>query len=611
MKKPNKQKQTVDKLIPALVSACQAIARKRDLDIYVDDRGTDSPLSTRKRIIVSRPDHEQDSDIIRRMRGQADLASLSLRHHDDKQHSSKRPKDEKSASVYDALEQMRLECLGATRMPGMKRNLEHRMEMHCEIQGYSRLSERADPPLGDVLSLLLREKITGAKPPESIRRICQLWKPAVDKHFKKHFSRLSDNLEDQAAFRHYLTRLLKDLSLLDNQLEKPEGEQEEEDADSEEELEENNDAQDESDAPESGPSGGPEQPNGAEQEQIMPAMGDDDGAQNEETDEQEAQYTPRPPQFESMPEAPTYKAYTKAYDEVVVASQLADEEELTRLRAQLDMKLKDMAQVTGRLAAQLQRLLLARQSREWIYDLDDGLIDSARLARLVTRPDITSIYKQEHDTPYRDTVISLLIDNSGSMRGRPITIAALSTDILARTLERCGVKVEILGFTTRDWKGGNSRKQWMNDGRPEKPGRLNDLRHIIYKSADMRLGRARKNLALMLKDGVLKENIDGEALLWAHGRLLQRPEQRRILLVISDGAPVDDATLSQNSGGYLDQHLRNVITSIEQYSDVELLAIGIGHDVSRYYQKAVTLHNADKLADTLLEQMRELFTEKR
>lgn len=603
-----KPKRTIDKLLPPLVSACQAIARKTDLDIYVDDRGTDDPLSTRKRIIVSRPDHEHDSDVIRRMRGQADLASLTLRYHNDKQHHSKRPHNDRSADVYDAMELMRLECLGATKMPGMKRNLEHRMEMHCETMGYSRLNERSEPPMGDVLALLLREHITGAKPPASLRRLCNHWKPMVDKHFAKHFKKLEGHLDDQEAFQYYMQRLLKDLSLFDNPMDCENEQDEDAEAEGEEERSESDEAEDESDAPDSGPSGGPDQPSPGDQEQFSPSSGDEEAEGQDDTQEQEAQYSPRPPEFSAMPEEPTYRAYTTAFDEVVVASELADEEELSRLRTQLDVKLKDMAKVTGRLASQLQRLLLARQTHEWVYDLDDGLIDSARLSRLITRPDVTNIYKEERDTPYRDTVISILIDNSGSMRGRPITIAALSTDILARTLERCGVKVEILGFTTRDWKGGNCHKQWLNDGRPEKPGRLNDLRHIIYKSADMRLGRARKNLALMLKDGILKENIDGEALLWAHRRLLQRPEQRRILLVISDGAPVDDSTLSHNSGGYLDQHLRKVIHSIEDFSDVELLAIGIGHDVSRYYERAITIHNVDKLADTLLEQMKMLFT---
>ncbi len=599
-----------ERFMPVLVAACQAIARKTDLDIYVGESGADSPLSARKRIIVTRPDHDHDSDVVRRMRGQADLAAMALRFHNEKEHQKHRPANETSSEVYDALEQMRLECIGAKRMPGMKRNLEHRMEMHCETMGYSRLNKTAEPPLGDILALLLREHITGSKPPESIRRLCQHWKPQIEKHLGKHFKNMAKYLDNQEAFRHYTNKLLKDLSLLSNDGKATPEEDEEIFGENENDEQDSEGQEEQEESSEQSPSGGPDQPqSGDDQFQPSPSGGDSIG-EEEHSEEPEAQYKPRPPEFSQMPIEPTYKAYTTAFDEVVVASQLADEDELTRLRQQLDVKLKDMYRVTGRLAAQLQRLLLARQSHQWVYDLDDGIIDSSRLSRIVTRPGLTNIFKQEQDTPYRDTVISLLIDNSGSMRGRPITIAALSADILARTLERCGVKVEILGFTTRDWKGGNARKQWLVDGSPQKPGRLNDLRHIIYKSADMRLGRARKNLALMLKDGILKENIDGEALLWAHRRLLQRTEDRKILLVISDGAPVDDATLSQNSGGYLDQHLRKVIESIEQTSPVELSAIGIGHDVSRYYQRAITIHNVDKLADTLLEQIRDLFTNK-
>ena len=338
-----------------------------------------------------------------------------------------------------------------------------------------------------------------------------------------------------------------------------------------------------------------------------PSDMDIDAEEMESPRDKTARSSPNRPELLGLSGTPPYHAYTLAYDETIEADALAPADELNRLFEQLMLKVKQYHTVTSRLATRLQRLLLAQQTRQWIYELEDGMIDNARLARIVSRPDVTTIYKIEKDTDFRDTVVSLLIDNSGSMRGRPITIAALSADILARTLERCGVKVEILGFTTRDWKGGFSRKAWMEQGRRPDPGRLNDLRHIIYKSADQRLNRARRNLGLMLKDGILKENIDGEAIQWSVARLRARREQRKILMVISDGAPVDDSTLSANSGGYLDQHLRQVIAGVEKSGDIELLAIGIGHDVTRYYSRAVTLHDVEQLGDTMLKEITRLF----
>jgi cobaltochelatase CobT len=308
-------------------------------------------------------------------------------------------------------------------------------------------------------------------------------------------------------------------------------------------------------------------------------------------------------------ERPSYTAYITAFDEIVAAEDLCDAEELSRLRAQLDQQLSHLQGVVARLANRLQRRLLAKQTRSWDFDLEEGILDAARLSRVVLDPFHPLSFKQERETDFRDTVVGLLIDNSGSMRGRPITVAAMSADILARTLERCGVKVEILGFTTRAWKGGNAREKWVAQGKPPNPGRLNDLRHIVYKSADAPWRRSRKNLGLMLREGLLKENIDGEALLWAHSRLIARTEQRRILMVISDGAPVDDATLSANPGNYLARHLRDVIEWIETRSPVELTAIGIGHDVTRYYRRAVTIVDAEELGGTLIGNLSDLFEE--
>jgi cobaltochelatase CobT len=344
-----------------------------------------------------------------------------------------------------------------------------------------------------------------------------------------------------------------------------------------------------------------EEMDSGEQEMEMPAQGGEEQPGNPGRRNDEALHKRR--------NEPAYKSFTQQFDEVVEAHELCDPDELTRLRALLDQQLNALQTVVAKLANRLQRRLLAKQNRSWVFDLEEGLLDSKRLPRVIVNPDLPLSYKRETDTEFRDTVVTLLIDNSGSMRGRPITVAAMTGDILARTLERCGVKVEVLGFTTRMWKGGQSREAWINAGKPANPGRLNDLRHIVYKSADAPWRRARKNLGLMLREGILKENIDGEALLWAHNRLVQRTEQRRILMVISDGAPVDDSTLSVNPGNYLEQHLREVIDWIETKSPVELLAIGIGHDVTRYYRRAVTIVDAEQLGGTVLEQLAALFEE--
>jgi cobaltochelatase CobT len=345
---------------------------------------------------------------------------------------------------------------------------------------------------------------------------------------------------------------------------------------------------------------------GEEQEQSETSEDTADADMADEGDEGMLPTRPNRP-WTDLPESWEYKAYTTQFDEVVSATELCDEEELTRLRAYLDAQLKGLQGIVTRLANRLQRRLMAQQNRSWDFDQEEGLLDAARLARVVISPGHSLSYKIERDVEFKDTVVTLLIDNSGSMRGRPISIAAISADIMARTLERCGVKTEVLGFTTRAWKGGQSREAWLSGGKPAHPGRLNDLRHIVYKKADEPWRRARKNLGLMMREGLLKENIDGEALLWAHTRLLARQEDRRILMVISDGAPVDDSTLSVNSAGYLEQHLRRVIDWIEKQSPVQLVAIGIGHDVTRYYRRAVTIMDVEQLGGTMVEQLAGLF----
>ncbi|HEY7863891.1 MAG TPA: cobaltochelatase subunit CobT, partial [Thermoanaerobaculia bacterium] len=479
---------------------------------------------------------------------------------------------------------------------------------------YEDITDRADAPIEDAVSLMVRERLTGQKPPPAAARIVDLWRDFIEDRAGGDLDGLLKNIEHQRDFARSVRDLLASLDMADEasfdseddenedeneseqEQQQGEGETEEEAQGDRAEIEVSDDANEDI---EEGASEAADAPTGE-----LPDEAD-------EADADEASEAWRPPSSRSNePRGPDYKAFTQKFDEVVHAEDLCDAEELARLRAYLDKQLAHLQGVVGRLANRLQRRLLAQQNRSWEFDLEEGMLDPARLPRVVTDPFQPLSFKREKDTDFRDTVVTLLLDNSGSMRGRPITVAATCADILARTLERCGVKVEILGFTTRAWKGGQAREQWLQSGKPASPGRLNDLRHIIYKPADAPWRRARKNLGLMMREGLLKENIDGEALDWAHKRLLGRPEQRRILMVISDGAPVDDSTLSVNPGNYLERHLRYVIEEIETRSPVELIAIGIGHDVTRYYRRAVTIVDAEELGGVMTEKLAELFEEK-
>ena len=562
------------------------------------------------------PSRDFSDEEIAYLRGESDAMALRLRHHDDEVHARRAPVGETARAVFEALEQVRVEALGSQNMAGIAANLDAAIEERCRSRGYNRITEREDAPLADAIGLIAREAITGEEVPDSGRKIVELWRDWIEERVAADFDHLRDNLEDQEAYANTMKELLDHLDLLD-----------EEPGDSEASDTEQGDEQDDNSSDEAGAddadmegvsaemsgetSSEMQEADGEDAEQAMAEQSADEmmpGSGDEEGDD--PQRRNRPDGF--LPDEkgrPAYRPYAVEFDEIIDASELCDAEELSRLRQHLDQQLAHLQGIIGRLANRLQRRLLAKQSRSWEFDLEEGLLDAGRLSRVVTNPMHPLSYKQETETEFRDTVVSLLIDNSGSMRGRPITVAAMSADILARTLERCGVKVEILGFTTRAWKGGQSRERWLSDGKPPNPGRLNDLRHIIYKAADAPWRRARKSLGLMLREGLLKENIDGEALLWAHARLLARPEQRKILMVISDGAPVDDSTLSVNPGNYLERHLRDVIEVIESRSDVELTAIGIGHDVTRYYRRAVTIMDAEQLGGTVMEQLAELFEE--
>ena len=596
----------------ATAATLRAMSGRREISVGF---GSDTAGIAGDRVRLPQPPRVLNAVDAARMRGAADGAALRLRHHDKSVHARQMPTTESGRATYDALEQIRCEAIGAREMSGVAVNLASAMEDRCRRQGFDRVTERDQVPIQEAMRLLAWEQMSGSIRSAAGRSAVDLWRDHIETKLGGDLARLAHVVDDQEAYGRMVRRLLAKLEIDVALEEEPEAgdEQDEDDQDASETSE---------------PSTTPERQGEevsatSESLQSTPSDGDaleDDPSSHEDGDEMDMQMGGDDPDapgqqrrpegdFLNTPGEPPYRAYVTEFDEVVEAAKLCDVDELARLRLMLDQQLQHLQGVISKLANRLQRRLMAQQTRSWEFDLDEGLLDAARLARVVINPLTPLSFKREKETDFRDTVVTLLIDNSGSMRGRPITIAAMSADILARTLERCGVKVEILGFTTRAWKGGQARDRWIQDGKRPNPGRLNDLRHIIYKSADAPWRRARRNLGLMLREGVLKENIDGEALLWAHNRLLGRTEQRRILMVISDGAPVDDSTLSVNPGNYLEKHLKQVIDWIQRYSTVELVAIGIGHDVTRYYARAVTIVDAEQLGGTMIDKLAELFDE--
>ena len=546
-----------------------------------------------------------------KLRGAADSVALRLRHHDDAIHAARSPGRREAKDVYDALEQARVEVVGSRHMDGVAANLRARLAEECESEGFDRMTRKDQLPLPAALALLAREQMSGQASPESATRILESWRGTLGEQAEAALAEMAQSQNDQTRFTRAARKLLAALDLAEAEVES----EPDQDQDEAEDGGEQSGAQDNQEQSEGDSQSDAESMLGAQPEQMEAEAAEDEGQDEAEEDAATAEGDDRPGGPQQRREKPVpddhqaYRAYIRTFDEEIDADDLCDADELTRLRQQLDQQLQHLQGVVSKLANRLQRRLMAQQTRAWEFDLEEGMLDAGRLARVVVNPLLALSYKRERETDFRDTVVTLLIDNSGSMRGRPITVAAMCGDILARTLERCAVKVEILGFTTRAWKGGQSRERWVQDGKPRNPGRLNDLRHIIYKSADAPWRRARKNLGLMLREGLLKENIDGEALLWAYRRLVGRPEHRRILMVISDGAPVDDSTLSVNPGNYLEKHLRQVIHEIESRDQVELIAIGIGHDVTRYYRRAVTIVDAEELGGTVMKKLAELFDE--
>ncbi|MDE2493148.1 MAG: cobaltochelatase subunit CobT [Alphaproteobacteria bacterium] len=587
--------------------AVRALAGEPELEVTYSTEGPALQGHKARLPLPSRnlPPHE-----VAVVRGVGDAYALKLAYHEDKIHAQFRPQTTEAAALFEAAEQARVEAIGAISMKGVADNLAANLEAKCNARGFARARDKSDAPLADVLGMIIREKLTGARPPETARTVVEMWRDFVESRAGKDLDKLPDALRDQKAFAKLTRQVLRDLDFGEESDREAEGEDggEDEESSSDQEGGEQQDARGEAESSDADL----DQADGEQGDETTTEMRAEDGDEPSDAIDPDDGAKPwRPDLPFSNQDEWGYKVYTTQYDEVIEADELCDAEELTRLRNFLDQQLQAMQGVVTRLANKLQRLLMAQQNRNWEFDLEEGLLDTARLTRIVIDPMHPLSFKREKDTSFRDTVVTLLLDNSGSMRGRPIMVAAMCADILARTLERCAVKVEVLGFTTRAWKGGQSREKWVADGKPAHPGRLNDLRHVVYKAADEPWRRARRNLGLMMREGLLKENIDGEALMWAHNRLIGRPEQRKIMMVISDGAPVDDSTLSVNAGNYLERHFRKVIEDIETKSSIELAAIGIGHDVTRHYRRAVTIVDAEQLGGAMTDQLIGLFAEER
>ena len=546
-------------------------------------------------------------------RGTADALALHRRYHNGQTHARYQPQGEMARELYEAMETARCEAMGARDMPGTAGNIDAKISHEAMRKGYDQVTQAADVPLATAAGYLIRHLATGRDLPSGAQNVMELWRGFIEDQAGGTLDDLDATLADQSAFAKFARQMISDLGYGDqlgddpDQIDEDQEDEAEEGSDDQDQPDSTGqDDQDEEDADASPEQSQEEQQDAAQAQVSMDDMADQEMGEEAEMPEGEAPLEPPAPQPVSDAD-PNYQVYLSEHDEEIGAEDLAEPAELERLRAYLDQQLEPLKGAVSRLANKLQRRLQAQQNRSWEFDLEEGMLDAGRLARVVANPTTPLSFKVEKDTEFRDTVVTLLLDNSGSMRGRPISIAAICADVLARTLERCNVKVEILGFTTRAWKGGQAREAWLNDGRPQQPGRLNDLRHIIYKSADAPWRRTRPNLGLMMKEGLLKENIDGEALEWAHRRMLMRSEARKILMVISDGAPVDDSTLSVNPANYLEKHLRDVIAMVEKRKAVELLAIGIGHDVTRYYDRAVTITDVDQLAGAMTEQLAALF----
>ena len=589
----------------AISSTTRAIAEDKEIDVVFEDNLS----STENKIVLPKIDNNEDLKNLNQLRGHADNEALRYKYHNKETYIQFKPSGEKNSKIYEVLENTRIQLIGSKLMRGVKSNLKTLYEQKFREKNLDTVSKQSDLNIEDAIDLYLRNKINPDYLPSNSNNALNLWKKWLNNKISDSSDQLLKNIHNQKLFAENVNELIRELDYYDNENSDDKDNKEEENQNIDQ-LENNevNEMENQSSFSDEESTQSEEEVGYDETEMNIDQQEDDELSEVDEGNTENA--TPQYKAENSVEKILNeYEIYTEEFDEVITAKNICEDEELNRLRAYLDQQLKAYQMIISRLANRLQRKLLAKQNRSWDFDLEEGLLDTSRLTRIIMDPYHSLSFKKEKDTDFKDTVVSLLIDNSGSMRGRPITVAAMSADILARTLERCGVKVEILGFTTKAWKGGKSREHWMQNKKIPSPGRLNDLRHIIYKAADEPWRRSKKNLGLMMREGLLKENIDGEALLWAHKRLQTRYEARKILMVISDGAPVDDSTLSVNTGNYLEKHLRGVINWIESKSSIQLLAVGIGHDVTRYYKRAVTIVDAEQLADVMTEQLVDLFEE--
>jgi cobaltochelatase CobT len=614
-KPPSKSESPHEPFKRAVAGVMRAMSRRHDLEVtFAPEKPALVGLGEGAKARLPEPPRKLSMHDASILRGHADSMALRLACHDAAVHRKLVPQSASARQVFEAVEQARVEAIGSRRMQGVSANLAAMLDDRYQRSNFADIHDRAEAPIDAAVAMMVRERLTGLAPPPAAKKVVDLWRPWVEERAAADLDRLGARLEDQRAFGKLVHKLLVDLEMgEDSALDHDDEEEDSGKDDAEDQSEQADRSGEQDETGESAEAQRAEESSDEAEDGSMQAEDAPSGEYPEDADtgdSEEAAENRRPPEHGAgSRRGPDYRAFATKFDEIVAAEDLCESEELERLRSYLDKQLQHLSSVVSRLANRLQRRLMAQQSRAWEFDLEEGMLDPARLSRVITDPQQPLSFKREKDMDFRDTVVTLLLDNSGSMRGRPITVAATCADILARTLERCGVKVEILGFTTRAWKGGQSREAWLQAGKPVAPGRLNDLRHIVYKAADAPWRRARKNLGLMMREGLLKENIDGEALDWAYQRLIGRAEQRKILMMISDGAPVDDSTLSVNAGNYLERHLRFVIDEIENRSPVELIAIGIGHDVTRYYRRAVTIVDAEELGGAMTEKLAELFSE--
>ena len=597
----------------ALAEATKSLANEPELNVSYT---IDPPGISNETIRLPQVSRNLTKEEVLLARGTADAYALKIRFHDEQTHKRYMPQGQVAKDLYEAMETVRVEALGAKVMPGTASNIDAKIEAECIKLGYDSVSNPADAPISAAASFLLRKLATDRKLPKAAQNLVDLRADLFGHDTNSTMKDLKENLTNQTEFSKLTRQVIEDLGFGDQLGEDPDQNENDQQEDAEQENQEDNqdtegnENQDDQEDWEQDPDDSGEQDTDPSQAQVS-ADDIDESDTEEDSEMPDGDQTLDPPPTTQYSDAdPNYKVYNTNFDEEILAEELAEPAELERLRTYLDQQLDPLKGAVSRLANKLQRRLQAQQNRSWLFDMEEGILDCGRLARVISNPTTPLSFKVESDIEFRDTIVTLLIDNSGSMRGRPISIAAICADVLARTLERCQVKVEILGFTTKAWKGGQSREAWLHDGREQTPGRLNDLRHIIYKGADAPWRRARPNLGLMMKEGLLKENIDGEALEWASKRIMSRSEARKILMVISDGAPVDDSTLSVNSASYLEKHLRDVINMIENKKLIELIAIGIGHDVTRYYEHAVTITDVEQLAGAMTEQLAGLFENK-